>query len=139
EADAARQTLEAKGKPSTAEGNEAKQSMESRLSKAVLERDHLVREIVANSKVFQGGGHEVIGLALEDKINDAADDSLIRLFPRFKEGYSAVWDTVIKRARDGADHPFQPAGHTDATEKHPVCQQVLSTIGSGRTGTDIRK
>jgi len=139
EADAAQQTLDAKGNPTTAEGTEARQSMESRRAKAVVERDRLVREIVANSKVFQGGGHEVIRLSLEDKVRDASDDSLVRLFPRFKEGDSAAWETVIKRARDGADHPFQPTGHTDATEKHPVCQQVLTTIGAGRTGTDIRK
>lgn len=139
ETDATQQTLDAKGNPTTAEGTEARQSMESRHTKAVGERDRLVREIVANSKVFQGGGHEVIRLSLEDKVRDAADDSLIRLFPRFKEGDSAAWEAVIKRARDGADHPFQPTGHTDATEKHPVCQQVISTIGAGRTGTEIRK
>jgi seryl-tRNA(Sec) selenium transferase len=46
---------------------------------------------------------------------------------------------VIKRAREGADHPFQPTGHTDATEKHAVCQQVLSSIGAGKSGSDIRK
>ena len=39
----------------------------------------------------------------------------------------------------GADHPFQPTGHSDATEKHAVCQQVLSTIGAGKSGKDIRK
>ena len=61
------------------------------------------------------------------------------MFPRFKDADSNAWETVIKRARDGADHPFQPTGHTDATEKHPVCQQVLTTIGAGKTGTDIRK
>lgn len=139
EAEAAQQALDAKGNPTTAEGMEARQSMESRLAKAVGERDRLVREIVANAKVFQGGGHEVIRLTLDDKVRDAADDSLVRLFPRFKDGDSAAWDAVIKRARDGADHPFQPTGHSDATEKHPVCQQVISTIGAGRTGTDIRK
>jgi hypothetical protein len=46
---------------------------------------------------------------------------------------------VIKRARDGADHPFQPVGYADATEKHAVCQQVIATIGAGKTGTDIRR
>ena len=94
---------------------------------------------MANAKVFQGGGSEVIRITLEDKIRDAADESLIRLFPRFKEGDSNAWEVVLKRARDGADHPFQPAGHTDATEKHPVCLQVIAAIGSGKTGTEVRK
>ena len=139
EADAAQQTLDLRGLPSTPEGQEARQSMESRKANAATARDRLIREIVANSKVFQGGGSEVIRLTLEDKIRDAADESLIRLFPRFKEGDSNAWEVVLKRARDGADHPFQPAGHTDATEKHPVCQQVIATIGSGKTGTEVRK
>ena len=139
EADAAEQTLNSRGNPSTPEGQEAKQSMESRKATAVAARDRLIKEIVANAKVFQGGGNEVIRLALEDKIRDAADESLIRLFPRFKEGDSNAWELVLKRARDGADHPFQPTGHTDATEKHPVCQQVITTIGAGKTGTEVRK
>ena len=139
EADASQQTLDARGNPTTNEGQEARQGMESRTAKAAAERDRLIREIVANAKVFQGGGNEVIRLTLEDKIRDASEDSLVRLFPRFKEADSAVWAAVIKRARDGADHPFQPTGHTDTTEKHPVCQEVLVTVGAGKTGTDIRK
>jgi hypothetical protein len=139
EADAAQQTLDLRGLPSTPEGIEARQSMESRKANAATARDHLIREIVANAKVFQGGGSEIIRLTLEDKIRDAADESLIRLFPRFKEGDSNAWEVVLKRARDGADHPFQPAGHTDAMEKHPVCQQVIATIGAGKTGTEVRK
>lgn len=139
EADAARQTLDAKGNPTTDEGREARQSMESRHARAAGDRDRLVREIVANAKVFQGGGSEVIRLALDEKIRESASDSLVRLFPRFKDADSGAWEAVIKRAREGADHPFQPVGHTDATEKHPVCLQVTSTIGAGKVGGEIRK
>lgn len=139
EADATQQTLDAKGSPTTAEGQEARSSMESRKAKASAERDRLVREIVANAKVFQGGGTEVIRATLEEKLAQAADDSFVRLFPRFKEADSASWEAVIKRARDGADHPFAPTGHAEATEKHPVCQQVIATIGAGKTGSEIRK
>lgn len=139
EAEAARQTLDAKGNPAGDEGREARQSMDSRYARAVSERDRLVREIVANAKVFQGGGSEVIRLTLEDRVRDSAGDSLIRLFPRFKEADSAAWEGVIKRARDGADQPFQPVGHTDATEKHPVCMQVTAAIGAGKVGGEIRK
>lgn len=139
EMDAAQQTLDAKGNPTGAEGQEARHSMESRRAKAAGERDRLAREIVANAKVFQGGGSEVIRLTLEDKLKEAANDALVRLFPRFKEADSASWEAVIKRARDGADHPFQATGFTDATEKHPVCQQVIATIGAGRVGGEIRK
>lgn len=139
ETDAAQQTLDAKGNPTTAEGQEARQSMASRKTKVACERDRLVRAIVANAKVFQGGGNEVIRLTLDDKLKEAANDSLVRLFPRFKEADSASWEAVIRRARDGADHPFQPTGHADATEKHPVCQQVIASIGAGKVGGEIRK
>ncbi len=139
ETEATQQTLDAKGNPTGDEGREARQSMDSRHAKAVGERDRLVREIVANAKVFQGGGNEVIRLTLDDRIKESAGDSLVRLFPRFKDADSGAWETVIKRARDGADQPFQPVGHADATEKHPVCLQVIAAIGAGKVGGEIRK
>ncbi len=139
EADATQQTLDAKGNPTTAEGQEARQSMDSRRARAVADRDRLIREVVANTKVFQGGGSEVLLTTLEDRIKTATEASLVRMFPRFKDADSAAWEAVIKRAREGADHPFQPTVHSDATEKHAVCQQVISTIGAGKTGSEIRK
>lgn len=139
EADASQQTLDARGNPTTAEGQEARQSMDSRRARAVGDRDRLIREIVANAKVFQGGGSEMLLTSLDERIKAATDASLVRMFPRFKDADSAAWEAVIKRARDGADHPFHPTGHTDATEKHLVCQQVITTIGAGKSGSDVRK
>ena len=139
EADAAQQTLDKRGNPSGPEGQEARQSMESRRNRAVADRDRLIADIAANAKVFQGGGSEIVLASLEDRIRQAAADALVRLFPRFGEADSAAWGAAIKQAREGADQPFQPTGHTDATERHPVCQEVLSTIGAGMAGGDIRK
>lgn len=113
--------------------------MDSRRVRAVDTRDRLIRDVVANTKVFQGGGSEVLLNALDERIKTATEASLVRMFPRFKDADSAAWEAVIKRAREGADHPFQPTGHTDATEKHAVCQQVVSTIGAGKSGSDVRK
>ena len=139
ESNAAQQTLDTRGNPTGPEGQEARQSMDSRKARAIGDHDRQIREIVSNAKVFQGGGNEVLLSTLEDRIKTTSDDALIRMFPRFKEADSAAWPAVIKRARDGADHPFQPTVHTDATEKHAVCQQVISTIGAGKSGADIRK
>jgi len=139
EADAAQQTLDAKGNPTTAEGQEARQSMDSRRARAMADRDRLIRDVVANAKVFQGGGSEVLLTSLDERIKTATEASLVRMFPRFKDADSAAWEAVIKRAREGADHPFQPTGHTDATERHAVCQQVIATIGAGKSGSDVRK
>jgi hypothetical protein len=139
EAEAAQQTVDAKGVPTTPEGGEARRSMESRRDVAAKQRDEVIKQVVANAKVFQGGGAELLQLTLEERVRDAANAALVRLFPRFKEADSAAWETVIKRAKDGADQPFQPVGHGGATEQHPVCQQVLATIGAGKIGGDVRK
>jgi hypothetical protein len=141
DADAAQQTLDAKGTPTGAEGLEARQSLISRRDLAAQQRDELVRQVVANAKAFQGGGSELLQLTLAEKIDEGAKASLVRLFPRFKEADAtgSAWESVIRRARDGADQPFQPVGYTGTTEQHPISQQVLSTIGAGKTGADIRK
>jgi len=141
DSNAAQNTLDAKGAPSSAEGQEARQSMLSRRDLAVRQRDDLVKQIVANAKVFQGGGNELLQATLEEKLREAAEASLIRLFPRFKEADASgpAWEAAIKRAREGADQPFQAVGHAGPTEQHAVCQQVLTTIGAGKTGGEIRK
>ena len=56
DAESAQQTIDAKGTPTTREGEEAKHSMESRRNAAVRQRDELIKQVVANAKVFQGGG-----------------------------------------------------------------------------------
>lgn len=139
EAEAGQQTIDTKGVAATPEGAEARRSMESRRDLAVKQRDELVQQIVGNAKVFQGGGNELLPLTLGERIQEAAKASLVRLFPRFKEADSAAWESVIKRAREGSDLPFQPVGHAGPTEQHPVCQQVLTTIGAGKTGGEVRK
>lgn len=139
DAEAAQQTIDAKGTPTTREGEEAKHSMESRRNAAMRQRDELIKQIVANAKVFQGGGSELLQATLEERVREATNAALVRLFPRFKEADHAAWETVIKRAKEGADQPLQPVGHTVATEEHAVCKSVLSTIGSGKVGVEVRK
>ena len=137
--ESAQQTIDAKGMPTTREGEEAKHSMESRRNAAVRQRDELIKQVVTNAKVFQGGGSELLQASLEDRVREATNAALVRLFPRFKEADSAAWETVIKRAKEGADQPLAPVGHSGPTEQHPVCQTVTSTIGSGKLGGDVRK
>lgn len=140
--DAAQQTLDFRGVPTGPEGMEAQQSMKSRHDLSEQQRAALVDQIVANAKVFQGGGNELLQLTLEEKLRDAAGASLVRLFPRFNEADASAlaWQAAIKRAREGSDQPFQPVNnYSGATEQHPVCQQVLATIGAGKTGSEIRK
>jgi hypothetical protein len=139
EAEAAQQVIGAKGVPSTPEGYEARESMNSRLRTAEASRDELIREVVAAARVFQGGGNEVYADSLKDKIETAANASLARLFPRFSEGDHRAWDVALKRARDGSDQPFLVVGWDKATEEHPVARAVLATVGAGARGGDVRK
>ncbi len=141
EADAAQSTLDYKGVPNTPEGQEARHSTESRRDLAVHKRDELLREIVAGARVFQGGGSELPQPALEDRLREAANDSLVRLFPRFNEADASAqsWKNAIDRSRAGSDQPFQAVGYQGNIEQHPVCAQVLSTIGGGKSGTEVRK
>ncbi len=138
---AAQQTLDAKGNPSTPEGQLARQSMESRYQLAKRQRELLVAEIVSGAKVYQGGGSELLQHTLEEKLRAGAESSLARLFPRFKEAdfSSSAWEASLKRARDGADQPLSPLGYQGPIEQHPVAKQVLSTIGSGKMGAEVRK
>ena len=139
EAAAARWVLDAKGVPSTAEGKEARESMHSRLAGAEALRDDLIREVVASARVYQGGGNEVYGDSLKEKIETAADASLSRLFPRFAEGDHRAWEAALKRAKDGSDQPLKVVGWDGPTEDHAVVREVLSEIGNGAKGTAIRK
>jgi hypothetical protein len=141
EFEAAQQTIQAKGAPSTTEGELAKAGMESRRKGAETKRNNLIGEIVGAAKVFRGGGSEVFGSALDAKLESAAKDSLIRLFPQFNkaDAPAAAWENCIKRARAAHEQPFQPLKYEGPIEQHPVCQQVRQTIGSGKTGTQIRK
>jgi hypothetical protein len=94
--------------PTGDEGREARQSMDSRYAKAAGERDRLVREIVANAKVFQGGGSELIRLTLDEQASAMAPRTRWSVCSRASRTRTpARGKRSIKRARDGADHPFQ--------------------------------
>ena len=43
-----------------------------------------------------------------------------------------------RRARAGADHPLEVLDYSAKTEEHPVCVAVLSFIGAGRRGREVR-
>lgn len=139
EAEAARLALEHYGVPSGDSGKEARASMESRLRAAEEGRDGIVREILRAAKVLQGGGTEIFGDSLADKIRTGAAASLARLFPRFDDGDHRAWEAALKRARDGSDEPLKVVGWDGATDAHPVAKEVLASVGSGTRGSDLQK
>jgi len=138
-AEAARGTIDAKGPPSTREGDEARSSMGTRLSDAERARDQLIARIASGAKVFKGGGTELFNLTLAEKVREGATDALARLFPRFNEADHKAWTSVINRARNGDDSPLRAVEYEGATEQHPVCKEILSKVGSGIEGRELRK
>ncbi len=138
EFEAAKQTLEFKGVPTTTEGNEARSSMMTRLATSESNRDKIVRDLISSAKVFKGGGSEVMGLDLVEKVRSAAEDSLDRLYPRFKEADDHRWSSVINRAKNKDGNALQAIDWKESPEKHPVCSSVLLAIGSGKKGKEIR-
>ena len=135
---AAKDTLEFKGIPTTPEGIEARQGMETRLAEAGNSLRALVAEVVDGAKVYQGGGSERLEATLPDKVEQAASASLDRLFYDFKDADDHRWPKVIERARKGAEHPLEALEYSGRTEYHPVCSAILSFVGSGKKGKEVR-
>ncbi len=140
EAEASRQVLDAKGMPTDPpEAREACESMQSRRRKAEDERDALIRELLAAAKVYKGGGTDVYGEGLKEKLEPAAEAALARRFPRFDEGDHKAWAVALKRAKDGSDTPLQVVGWERPTEDHSVVKEVLAACERGAKGAAIRK
>ena len=135
---AAQETLDYKGVPVTPEGIEARQGMETRRTEAHNNRRALVAGIIDAAKVFQGGGNERLEATLPERVREAADASLARLFYQFDDADDHRWPRVIERARGGAENPLEALDYSGKTEEHPVCAAVLSWIGSGKRGREVR-
>jgi hypothetical protein len=139
EATAAKRVIDHDGTPSTAEGREARSSMQSRQSRAEESINELIGDVIDNALVIKGGGAEEYGTKLAGKVQSAATEaSLARLFPEFAKADHASWGLAVKRARQGSDAPLDVVGHQGATETHPVASRVLSTIGAAKEGSTTR-
>jgi hypothetical protein len=138
EYEAAKSTLDFKGTPNTPEGAEARDAMATRMATSEATRNQIVRDVIDGAKVFQGGGGERYELNLVAKVEAAAKASLDRLFPSFKDADDNRWANVINRAKSGDEAALSAVDWTDAPEKHPVCAAVLSEVGSGKRGKEVR-
>jgi hypothetical protein len=136
---AARDTLDARGTPSTDTGREAQTAIETRRKAAESELRSAVTRIFAGAQVYQAGVKtDLSGGALVDRVRKAADTALTRLYPQFDQGDDPEWDTVIEWSRKGDGAPLKPIGHEGNTESHPVCVRVRNFVASGKKGSEIR-
>jgi hypothetical protein len=138
EYEAAKSTLDFKGTPTTPEGREARDAMATRVATAETARDQIIQDVIDRAKVFQGGGGERYELILVAKVESAAQVSLDRLFPSFKDADDNRWANVINRGKNGDEAALSTVDWTDTPEKHPVCAAVLSEVGSGKRGKEVR-
>jgi hypothetical protein len=136
---AAQETLDAHGVPTTPEAIQAANAMKTQLEAARLRVQGCMREVIANAQIFLGGGNEVGGIELVDKVNDGAADALHRLFPRFAEADHANWAQVRNNARGGNVGALQAVGYQGETVRHPVCKAIYDFIGAGKKGREVRE
>ena len=139
DSEAAQRVLDNKGAPSNREGEEARASIASRKMSADASAHETLKDIFRGAKVFQGGGTELICASLSEALVQAANASVDRLYPRFADADSKDWPVVIKRAREGNDNPFSAVGFSGPVQDHVVSKEVLRVIGTGETGSKVRK
>lgn len=135
---AASATLEQRGVSKTPESQEAQEAMVTIQRTAEQKIQELLAEAFSKARVFQGGGVEVLGNNLSDMILEASRNSLQRLFPQFAQADDNSWSKVYEKAQKGAPDALKALGFDDIPAKHSVCKAILSSIGSGKKGVDIR-
>ena len=136
---AAKESVDSRTIPATAEGMEALRSMKAKRDIARNKLESMVTGIVNKARIYQGGGHLLSTDTVAEGIKIAAEASLVRLFPNFDMGDHSSWHLVVSRAQDGNPAPLDALGYNGDVDKHPVCQEVRKFIGSsGKKGTEIR-
>ena len=135
---AASATLDKRGVPNTPEGTEARAAMETIRQTAEDGLQALLDEVFADARVFQGGGHEIVGNDLQEMVLEAASNALQRLYPQFLTADHTGWSKVYDNARKGAPDALKAVGSEDEVAKNPVCKAMLSFIAGGKKGADIR-
>lgn len=136
--EAVRGTLDFKSAANTPEAREAADAMAGRLRETERRRDGIAKVVVGAGKVFQGGGSERFDLTFAEKIKSAAEASLDRMFPNFRDADHDRWDGVITRAKNGDEAALEAVGHKDKPERHPVCAAILAKVGVGMRGRELR-
>ena len=137
--EAATITIDLKGLPTTPEGIEARNAMQTRADHHKVEVETFVGEILREGRVYQGGGNQVIGDDLGAAVDEAAEKSLARLFPSFDMADDSNWGRVIQRVRTGDGGALAALGYQGEVQDHPVCKVVLDAVGAGHKGGELQQ
>lgn len=137
---AAKETLDSRPRPSTAEGIEARSAMEARHRLESNKVKGLVLDTFNTVRVYQGGGLEIQAGNLTACLQVAIENSLERLFPELGTADVPGWGTVVRRAGEGAPDALAAIGHQGDVDKNPATKLVRDYIGgSGKRGLEVRK
>lgn len=133
-------TISAMGLPTTPEGQQAKKSMETRQSQAMLSIQELVEKICNETVIYLAGGSKVEAGGLKDNIIEAFNSIALRQFPEFqRKADFANWGTALTKALSGNPDALKSINYNGDVDKHPVAVEILSYIGNGtKTGREIR-
>jgi hypothetical protein len=136
---AAENTLRVKGNPNTPEGIEARSAIETIKNTAELKLNELFRELFSEVKVIQAGGSEISEANLKASLENALSSSLLRLYPKFSEADDSRWSKVYEKAMHGAPDALSAIDYSGEPANNPICKAILSYIGNGKKGDEIRK
>lgn len=136
---AATEILQSRPVPTTAEGHQAKNNIEVKCRNHLEKTKQYISDIFLNAKMYPGGGTPVDCPDLVKAVNEGAQNSIVRLFPRFGEADAVGWDRVIVKVKADSKSPLEAIGYAKPTEEHPVCKEILSRLRSGsKTGNELR-
>ena len=112
--------------------------MQTRQQRAEGRIRELLGDAYENAKVFKGGGDEAIAVDLPTAIHDAAESSLLRLYPNFGAGDNEGWAKVYSSAAKGSPDALISIGFKGEPLDNPVCREIHRYIGAGKNGSQIR-
>ena len=137
---AADQTLSRRGEPHGSDGKDAKAAIEARRNDARRRIDQRINEIVAAVRLFLGGGQEVDGNDLVDKLKGGLETAVGRLYNKFAvaDAPEGAWDKVMTQARKENHDALKVLGYQGEVDKHPVVSRIKQQLGNGARGGEVR-
>ena len=134
---AADETLNSKGHPTSQEGRDAKEHIESRKRQEEFNLRTIIRDIFQGNRLYLAGGQEENIITLKEAAEEACDQVLGRLYPKFDIADSANWPTALNKAKAGNADALSALSYAGDPDKHPVSIELLREIGSGKKGSEL--
>lgn len=123
---AAEKTLNFMGTGIEAEGKQARESMLVQQNYASSRLATIWGEVVADARVWIGGGEEVAtSLLVKEKILDAGKKVLARVYPSFSAADNPKWPDVLSDAQVGVGAALAKLPYAGEVKDQGVCAELL--------------